>query len=70
MEFVQNYFINRSILPVVMYSVIRYSNPRDKVDDKCLVDWFKEAKRCPTCRERVSEKPVVSYLVNLLPRDI
>jgi len=29
----------------------------------CLVDWFKEAKRCPTCRERVTEKPTVSYLV-------
>lgn len=32
-------------------------------DEKCLVDWFNEAKRCPTCRERVAEKPVVSYLV-------
>jgi predicted Zn-ribbon and HTH transcriptional regulator len=29
----------------------------------CLVDWFKEAKRCPTCRERVIERPTVSYLV-------
>lgn len=33
------------------------------VDEQCLVDWFKEAKRCPTCRERVVEKPTVSYLV-------
>ena len=33
--------------------------------DKCLVDWFKEGKRCPTCRERVSSKPVVSYLVSV-----